>query len=366
MLYGAVLGFGNMGRQLTLHINSDAHYGAQVVVVSDLVESNLRDAREGFGLRVIDDAKDLEGQGLDFVLVSSTTGSHAEQVIAAARAGCHVFCEKPIALNLHDAEQMVLETESRELVTVVNYITRFNEGYQYLRRLVESGELGTILSIIHHRLRGFGLYESGARHPAVLKPEESGGWTVHHACHDTDLVLWLGGSIASVYGHTVSTVREGVDRFPERSNPSQAPDMHEAGISTGSDSDRGYDAHSEELVSALLHLHGGAIAHIEDSVCGLREHYTRIIGSKASVVLTGENEHSVCRLKREGSDREERVPVEDRKRAGGALGHFFECIRSGARSPVDLRSAGESLAVALAIRRSAREGRPMVPEALFQ
>ena len=327
MLKGAVLGYGNMGRQLTRRINSSSRFDARVVATCDILEANRATARRA-GLRVIEDPTDLQAEALDFVIVSSTTDAHAEQVIAAADAGCHIFCEKPVALSLDEADRMVAATESRNLVTVVNYITRFNPGYQYLHRLVESGEVGNVLSIVHHRLRGFGLFEAGARHTAVLEPERSGGWTVHHACHDTDLLLWLGGAVNTAYGMTAST-----------------------------------GAPSEELVSALLRLESGAIAHIEDSVCGLREHYTRIIGSRASVVLTGENENSVCRVKREGREDEERVSVEDRKQPEAALAHFFDCIRDNQRSPVDLRSARKSLAVVLAIRRSAREGRPVtIPE----
>lgn len=323
MLTGAVSGYGNMGQQLVGRINSTTRFDARVVAASDILEVNRAKARSA-GLRVIEDPTNLQAESLDFVIVSSTTIAHAEQVVAAANVGCHIFCEKPVALTLDDADRMIASTESRNLVTVVNYITRFNPGYQYLRRLIESGDLGSVLSIVHHRLRGFGLFDSGARHSAVLEPKRSGGWTVHHACHDTDLLLWLGGPVASAYGVTAST-----------------------------------GAPSEELVSALLRFESGAVAHIEDSVCGLREHYTRIIGSEASVVLTGENENSVCRLKREGRETEERLAVEDRKEPEAALAHFFDCIRDNRRSPVDLRSARESLAVALAIQRSAREGRPV-------
>ncbi len=58
---------------------------------------NLDIAREKYGLVVTRDPQELVNMDLDFVLVVSTSYSHADQVIMAARAGRHVFCEKPIA-----------------------------------------------------------------------------------------------------------------------------------------------------------------------------------------------------------------------------------------------------------------------------
>lgn len=326
MLRGAVFGFGNMGQQFTRFVNENDAIEARIVAATNRGADKLVIAREEYGLATSHDIEEVLGMDLDFVLIGSTSIAHADQVVAAAEAGCHVFCEKPIAVTLGEADRMIDAVERAGVITVVNYISRFNEAYRKVHELLNAGELGRPLSIGHSRIRGYGLYAAGARHRAILEPEESGGWAVHHACHDTDLLYWLGGPVSEVYGRTGTTVP---------------------------------DSHSEELVTGLLAFESGATGFVEDSVCALREHYTRVIGEKGSLVLTGEHESTRFRLKREGSETEERLQIQDRKRKGNGLDHFFDCLASGSNSPHSLKEARHSLEIAIALQRSARLGKPI-------
>jgi predicted dehydrogenase len=326
MLKGGVIGFGNMGQKLTGYINGMPELGARVVAACNRGSANLERAKSDFGLWATRDIDALLERGLDFVLVLSTSYAHADQVVKAARAGCHIFCEKPIALNLEDADRMISAVEQAGLVSVVNYGMRFNEAYLKIKQLVAAGEFGEVLAVTHAKMRGFGLYAAGARHRAVMEPGESGGWTVHHACHDLDFLAWLLGPIQSVHALTQSTAA--------------VPG-------------------SEEIVLGTVLFSNGAIGSIADSVCGIRNHYTLIIGTKASLVMTGEGADTHCRLQREGMPEPKLLPFQDSKRPGEGLDHFFECIRSGTASPHSLRSARHSLAAALAMRESARRGEPV-------
>jgi predicted dehydrogenase len=326
MLQGGVIGFGNMGQKLTRYINESERLDARIVAVCNRGKPKLDVARNEFGLWATHDPDDLLSRNLDFVLILSTSYAHASQVVKASEAGCHIFCEKPIALSLEDADHMIEASEKADVVTVVNYIMRYNEGYIKIKELIDRGELGEVLSVTHSKMRCYGLYAAGARHRAIVEPEESGGWIVHHACHDIDFLYWLLGPIRTVYALTQSTV-------PHK--------------------------RSEEVVLGMVVFENGAIGSIGDSVCGIRDHYTRIIGSKASLAMTGENEQTVFRLHREGVAKPELLPFRDAKRPGGGLDHFFECIRQDRRSPNSLRSARHSLAAALAMKESARTGKPV-------
>ncbi len=323
VLRGGVIGFGNIGQNLTEYINRQRSDVARVVAACNRGRANLDLARDRYGLAATHDAQELVRMDLDFVLVVSTSHAHADQVVAAAQAGRHVFCEKPIALNLADADRMIAAVESAGVVNVVNYSMRYIDGYRKIRELVQSGDLGQIMTICHFKTRAFGLYGAGARHRAVVEPEESGGWTVHHACHDIDFLYWLNGPVASVYAGTQTTVP---------------------------------DKDSEEAVLGLVTFVNGAMGVIGDSVCCIRDHYTQIIGTQASLVMTGEHDRTVLRLHREGQPQEELLPARDSKRPGGGIDHFLECILQGQPSPNSLRSARHSLAVALAMQESARTG----------
>jgi len=326
MLNGGVIGFGNIGQQLTRHVGEAWRGRARIVAACNRGPANLAVARDRFSLAVTHDPDELFAMGLDFVLVTSTSAAHAAQVEAAARRGIAVFCEKPIALTLEDADRAIAAAERAGIVTVVNYSLRFIEAYRTIRELARSGELGRILAVHHLRTRGYGLYEAGARHRAIVEPHESGGWTVHHACHDIDLLSWLHGPIARVYARAATTVPGGA---------------------------------SEELVLGLADIADGAVGSIGDSVCRIREHMTLVVGSRASLAMSGEAGATVLRLHREGSDRSEPIPARDEKRRGGGLDHFLECVIAGRQSSDSLRSARHSLAVALAMRESAHTGRPV-------
>jgi predicted dehydrogenase len=324
VLKGGVIGFGNIGQNLTQYINQHKQDEARIVAACNRGAHNFNIARDEYGLAVTHDVRELVNMDLDFVLVVSTSYAHAEQVVAAAEAGLHVFCEKPIALTLEDADRMIDAVESAGVVNVVNYSMRYIDAYLKIRELIDSGEMGQLLSICHFKTRAFGLYGAGARHRAVLEPEESGGWTVHHACHDIDFLHWINGPIAQVYATTQTTVP---------------------------------DKDSEEVVLGSVVFENGASGLIGDSVCCIRDHYTQIIGTKASLVLRGEHDETVLRLHREGEQQPESIPARDSKRPGGGTDHFLACIREGKPSPNSLRSARHSLEVALAMQESARTGK---------
>jgi predicted dehydrogenase len=323
LLRGGVVGFGNIGQNLTRYVNQTKEDQARIVAACNRGKANLDLARDQYGLAVTHDMRELVDMDLDFVLVVSTSYAHAEQVTIAAEAGLHVFCEKPIALTLKDAGRMIEAVESAGVVNVVNYSMRYIETYLRIKEMIDTGQLGQLLSISHYKTRAFGLYGAGARHRAVIEPEESGGWTVHHACHDIDFLYWINGPIRRVHAMTQTTVP---------------------------------DKESEEVILGNVVFENGAIGQIGDSVCCIRNHYTQIIGSAASLVMTGEHDETVLCFHREGSREAEILTARDTKRPGGGVDHFLECIQENKQSPNSLRTAYHSLEVALAMQESARSG----------
>lgn len=322
LLRGVISGFGNIGGALARTLRERLSGRVRIIGACDPVPAARERAARDFGFTATETFAELLALKPDFVIIASISSVHAEQVIAAAAAGCHVFCEKPIALELAAADEAIAAAEQAGVVTQVNYSLRYIEAYRRLHDMIHDGRFGRILSISHARTRGFGLYGAGARHPAVVDPEHSGGWAVHHACHGLDLLYWLNGPFTSVCGYTATTVPNG----------------------------------SEELVQALLTFAGGGIGHVSDSVCKLREHHTQVVGSAGSAVLTGEHDHTQLRFRAEGAAHDEFIAVADTKDPVGALNLFFDCIAKGCPSPHSLRDARASLAAARALQESARTG----------
>ncbi|MFQ5731444.1 MAG: Gfo/Idh/MocA family protein [Planctomycetaceae bacterium] len=89
----------------------------------------------------------LEGERPDVVSVATNSPSHAEITIACAEAGVKaVYCEKPIATRIVDAERMIAACNAAGTLLVVNHNRRFNPNYRRLRDLVAAGELGELTS----------------------------------------------------------------------------------------------------------------------------------------------------------------------------------------------------------------------------
>lgn len=327
MLRGGIIGFGKVGQAMTRLIREKFAF-ADIVAACNRSREKLDIAKADYGIdRVTHDAEELCSWDLDFVMVLSSNSAHRAHVEAAARHGRAVFCEKPIATTLEDAEAMVAAVEKAGVLTHVNYMLRFLPAYRELARLCSDGALGRLLSVQALRFRGFGLHGNGMRHWAVEKPEESGGWIVHHACHGIDLAYWLGGKFTQVYAQMQTTLPG-----------------------------------SPELVWGMGRLEGGATAVVADSVCGSREHEAVVVGTRGQAFLSGETDTTlrvVWEPRDGGKSVTERIPVESKGYPAffeDSLREFFATLRSGSESKVSLSEAVHSLAVARAMVESARAG----------
>lgn len=330
MLRGGIIGFGGVGRTLTEEVNKNNK--ARIVAAYNRGEANRLIARDQFGLKVTDNVQELLDMDIDFVCVVSTNDVHRDHVVASAKAGKAIYCEKPIALNLSEADEMLDAVTKAGVPNMVNYSMRFLPCFEKMKEIVDSGELGRILSVWNHRSRGFGLYEAGAKHPCVMDPAMSGGWTVHHACHGLDMLHWMAGEIEEVYGLTQSTVPH---------------------------------VQSEEIVWASLKFKNGAVGVMGDSTCTLRDESTGIIGTKGSLVVQGEKDHVVMRLKKEGATDEQLIEACGGKIRDASLNYFLDCIQNNKLPKVTIKDARHSLAVALAIQESARMGQPVKVPRVF-
>ncbi len=89
----------------------------------------------------------LRNPDVTVVAIHTPNSQHAEQAIAAARAGKHVFCDKPMATNAADAERIVKECEKAGVKLGVNFHNRFMPCFIETRRIIESGEIGDVLLV---------------------------------------------------------------------------------------------------------------------------------------------------------------------------------------------------------------------------
>jgi predicted dehydrogenase len=186
MLNFGLIGCGAMGRELGAAV---AEHVAEAAVVAafDPYRPNVERFCEESGAAPADSLEELLARAdVGAVLVASPSNLHREQTIAAAEAGKHVFCEKPMALSLADCDTMIGACERAGVKLMVGQSTRL---YPLSRRLLEiahGGDLGRPLyAFASYFFPGFKERPSGVWH---LDRSGSGGLLFHMAIHQIDLL----------------------------------------------------------------------------------------------------------------------------------------------------------------------------------
>ena len=141
--------------------------------------------------------KDVE---VDAVYLATPVRLHAEQAVAAAEAGKHVLCEKPMALDVASGERMLAAARAHGVRLGVAYYRHHYPVIARLRALLASGEIGE--PVLAH-MQAFELFEPGPDDPRawLLRRSESGGGPMaDFGCHRIEVLLDLLGPVAEVHG----------------------------------------------------------------------------------------------------------------------------------------------------------------------
>ncbi|HLZ09703.1 MAG TPA: Gfo/Idh/MocA family oxidoreductase [Chloroflexota bacterium] len=138
----------------------------------------------------------------DVVTLATLPPSHRALAVRALDAGCHVLCEKPIAMNLAEAVEMVAAAERNKRLLSVCFEYRYWDEAKYLRQRIARGDLGHVHFI---RTWGGGVHELVGSSPRRHLATSGGGVLTHWTIHNLDLALWLLGHpdplTASAFGY---------------------------------------------------------------------------------------------------------------------------------------------------------------------
>jgi len=144
-----VIGYGWWGRVISRQLAASECFELRAVAESD-ADVRLTMAEEAQALRfeVMDSADALIARpDLEAVILCTPHLFHSEQIVQAAQAGKHVFCEKPLCLTLADAQRAVTECSRRQLVLGIGHERRFEPALVDLRKDIAAGRIGTVLQI---------------------------------------------------------------------------------------------------------------------------------------------------------------------------------------------------------------------------
>jgi predicted dehydrogenase len=194
------IGIIGVGGIAGLHREGYLAAGADVVALADVHAPTLAARAGAWGVtRTYADYHEmLSAEDLDAVSICAPTAVHHPATLAAAAAGVHVLCEKPIALDLEQADDMIAVCRRAGVVLMVNHQLRSHAAGDLAKRMLAAGDLGTLT---HVRLRQAHDW-AGAREvkPSFATRALAGGGTLlDNGCHLMDLARYLGGDVAEVF-----------------------------------------------------------------------------------------------------------------------------------------------------------------------
>lgn len=194
-----VIGAGGISRAAHLP-NLARNPRVNLVAVADIDGSRARQAADDFGVPYAYDNYQelLDNPEVEAVTVTTWPSAHAEPVIAAARAGKHILCEKPITTDLGEADAMVDAAENAGVKFAMGYQHRFGTQLPLVKRLMDDGVIGRPMGMTQ-----VGVAPSSHKVPWFLQRKLSGGGVlIDWGIYTAHTILWLMGPVQSVYANT--------------------------------------------------------------------------------------------------------------------------------------------------------------------
>ena len=306
-----VIGLG-MGQA---HINGyQGHPAAEVVAIADMDRKRLDKIgdEKKIANRYEDAEEMIAKEGLDIVSVVTPNKFHKPLTIKALKAGCHVLCEKPMAMNAAEGREMIATAKKCKRRLMINFSYRFNEQAQDMKRQVDAGLIGDVYfaRTIWHRRRGMPGFGGWFGQKALA----GGGPLIDLGVHRIDLALWLMGhpKPAWVLGSTYNPIASAAAKREKKK----------------------FDV--EDLAVGMIKFHNGATLEVEASwAANIKERElmeTRLLGDKGGLVQKNINEgyqwETELFLERDGSQYDMQLHIPAVK-PSSAMGHLVDCVLSG-------------------------------------
>lgn len=324
----AVIGTGRMGSVHTRNL-ARAIPEANLVALCDIRLEVAQALADELGVpRVVRDYHDLlTDPSIEAILIATPTDTHTFIVEDVAAAGKHIFCEKPIALNLADVDRTLAAVERAGVKFQVGFNRRFDKNFQRVHDIVASGEIGRpcILHIISR----------DPEPPSLEYARASGGMFLDMTIHDFDMARYQLGEVEEVYATGKILV---------------APQLEQA--------------NDVDTTLTMLKFANGAIGMIDNSRRAAYGYDQRleILGSHGSISVENESENKLVRADKDGyhtsrllyffMNRYAPCYVEE-------VRQFVECVRDDKPVPVGGADGRAAVVLGYAAWKSFRENRPV-------
>jgi predicted dehydrogenase len=325
----AVIGLGEFGELQTSVLSGLPN--AEVVAVCTRREFRVKEVAKKYNVKehYTDYRKVLQNSEIDAVTITTSEAAHKEITIAAAQNGKQILVEKPFALNIKDADEMIRAVHDAGVSCMVGHVLKFDTRYAMVNERIERGELGKV-EAMYARRNTSEVLNQNVRAPAI---EDAG-------THDIDIMLWY--------------AKDKVERvFAESANPRGRP--------------------FDNVMAALMKFRNGAIGIVEsfDNLphstpfpFPVVDAQMEVIGSSGSAYIDLST-HNLTFCGTKGVERPDTIywPTLRNQSIGCVrelMTYFVSCIAQGKKFELNtLEEARQSLEVVLAAIKSAQTGEPV-------
>lgn len=324
-----IIGAGRIGK---IHTDNLLRIpGVEVVAVSDLFAGPELEAwaeTRGIGLVVKDSAVLIANPDIDAVFICSSTDTHVPLIKQAAQAGKHIFCEKPVSMELVQTEEAVAAVREAGVKLQIGFNRRFDHNFKRVREHVQSGTIGQphIVKITSR--------DPNPPHPDYIKV--SGGIFMDMMIHDFDMARFVSGSeVEEVYA---------------QGNVLINPVFAEHG--------------DVDTAIVTLKFANGALGVIDNSRQAVYGYDQRVevFGSKGSVAVTNDHPNTAEISTAEGITRDKPLNFFLERYNAAYVEEtvlFIDSIVNGTPTPVEGNDGLQAERIALAAKISSRLGRPV-------
>ncbi|NLJ75009.1 MAG: Gfo/Idh/MocA family oxidoreductase [Firmicutes bacterium] len=335
-----LIGAGNIGQNahIPAYLKQE---DVELFAVYDIKESRSRDVAKRFGFKHVATSLDeiVSMDELDAVSVCTWNNGHAESVIAAANAGKHILCEKPMAMTVAETEEMAKAVRANDVIFMMGFVNRFRAESKVIKALAEEGKFGDIYyaktGIIRRRGTPLGWFTDLSK--------SGGGPVIDLGVHVIDVTWYYMGkpkpiSVSAVtYSKIGDYKTKGVSRW-------EAYDTDDLVFDT------------EDSAAALIRFENGASMTVDVSwaINGQeRNVYSEIYGTKAGASL----DPFMIYGEEAGYLTDNRPVLEGEDMFGNQIRHFIDCVKTGNTPIATLEDGMEIQKILNGIYESARLGK---------
>jgi predicted dehydrogenase len=192
MIRAAIVGIGTWGRNLVAAVEGSELI--RFVAGATRTPATAELFCKQHGIRLMESYEEVLAHGeIDAVVLATPHSMHCEQIVAAAKAGRHVFVEKPLGVDLRSAEEAVAACAQHKVTLAVGYNWRFQPALGEAKRMLEDGRLGKLLHI-EGNFCGPSAYRFAREHWRHDRDEAPAGGMTGRGVHVVDAMLYLAGS----------------------------------------------------------------------------------------------------------------------------------------------------------------------------